>query len=201
MERYEFLDCNFPKLTTMVENRLAPKHITVKCQNTVLQTEHMCSHVHTHIIFKDQESKNGFRLLKSYTENYKAVEWCLISNLEFYQPNEPKYLSKYEHWIYTLADIHNLKKKKLPHRTLSLEKPLEKAVQKNVRHRIQETRGGKGRPWYGYEGWLKLCTEVYRAGSPEWSTSGGSGHISLRNKSSWMIHWIDLVSWKRVWVE
>ena len=74
MERYEFLDCNFPKLTTMVENRLAPKHITVKCQNTVLQTKHMCSHVHTHIIFKDQESKNGFRLLKSYTENYKAVE-------------------------------------------------------------------------------------------------------------------------------
>lgn len=57
MERYEFLDCNFPKLTTTVENRPAPKHIPVKCQNTVLQTEHMCSHVHTHIMFKDQESE------------------------------------------------------------------------------------------------------------------------------------------------
>lgn len=193
MERYEFLDCDFPKLTTMVENRPAPKHITVKCQNTVLQTEHMCSHVHTHIIFKDQESE---RRMASYSakvtlKKYKTVEWCLISSLEFYQPNEPKYLSKYEHWIYTIAGMHNLKKKNY-HMEHFLTKPLENAVQKNVRHTIQETRGGKGSPWYGYEGRLKLCTEGYIAGSPERSTSEGFGYTSLRNKSYWMIHWIDL---------
>ena len=201
MERYEFLDCNFPKLTTMVENRPVPKHITVKCQNTVLQTEHMCSHVHTHIIFKDQKSE---RRMASYSskvmlKKYKTVEWCLISNLEFYQPNEPKYLSKYEHWIYTIAGIHNLKKKKLPHGTLSHKVAGECNSEKCKTHNTRNKSGQReSLVWL----WrvIKIVHREIQGRSPECSTSEGYGHTS-RNKSYWMIHWIDLVNWERVWVE
>jgi len=52
---------------------------------------------------------------------------------------------------YTQLQAYTILKKNY-HMEHFLTKPLENAVQKNVRHTIQEIRGGKGSPWYGYEG-------------------------------------------------
>ena len=162
---------------------------------------HVLTCAHTHIIFKDQGSE---RRMASYSskvtlKNYRTVEWCLISNLEFYQPNEPKYLSKYEHWIYTIAGIHNLKKK-LPHGTLSHKAAGECSSEKCKTHNTRNKRGQRESLV-----WLWRVIKIVHRGipgrSPEWSTSEGSGHTSSRNKSYGMIHWIDLVNWERVWVE